>query len=137
MIDETKIDSPETPGELYSVGQITLATFLGMPIAGCLLLAHNYRELGNTTAGRLSFAAGLVATILLLALAFWLPENFPNMALPVGYCFGMRQLVAYLQGGEIANRRKGSWVISIAAGVGCFAVIVGVLFGVVVPLSAE
>ncbi len=106
MIEDTKVDSFEAAGNLFSVGQITLATFLGMPIAGCLLLARNYRELGNGGAAWQSLAAGIASTILLLLIAFWLPENFPNMALPVAYCFGMRQLVNYLQGSEIANRRR-------------------------------
>ncbi len=97
MIEDTKIESSEVAGRLFSVGQITLATFLGMPIAGCLLLAQNYRELGKGGVAWQSLAAGVASTILLLLIAFFLPENFPNMALPVAYCIGMQQLVKYLR----------------------------------------
>ena len=136
MIEDTKIDSPEAAGYLFSVGQITLATFLGAPIAGCLLLARNYRVLGNGAAAWQSLVAGIVATILLFLIAFWLPENFPNMALPVAYCFGMRQLVNYLQGSEIANRGKGSWAVTVAVGVGCLVIIFGLIVGLVIALNA-
>jgi hypothetical protein len=47
MIEDTRIDSSEVAVRLFSVGQITLAIFIGMPIAGCMLLAKNYRVLGK------------------------------------------------------------------------------------------
>lgn len=137
MIEDTKIDSSEAAGKLFTVGQITLATFLGMPIAGCLLLAQNYRELGNGGAAWQSLAAGSASTLLLLLIAFSLPENFPNMALPVAYCFGMRQLVNYLQGSEIANRRQGSWAVAVALGLGCLVIIFGLIFGLIIMLNAQ
>ena len=136
MVENTKIDSSEAADTLFSVGQIVLATFLGMPIAGCLLLALNYRELGKIAAAWQSLAAGVASTILLLFVAFWLPENFPNMALPVAYCFGMRQIVKHLQGGAIANRGKGSWVVTVAVGLGCLVVIFGLIFGLLMFLNA-
>lgn len=37
---------------LFTVGQITTATALGAPIAGCFLIARNYRELGAVNDGR-------------------------------------------------------------------------------------
>ena len=83
MIENTQIGSSDDAVKLFSAGQITLATFLGAPIAGCLLLARNYRELGNGAAAWQSLVAGIVSTILLFLIAFWLPENFPNMVLPI------------------------------------------------------
>jgi hypothetical protein len=136
VIENTQIDSSEAAGKLFSVGQIVLATFLGMPIAGCLLLALNYRELEKSAAAWQSLVAGVASTLLLLFIAFWLPENFPNMALPVAYCFGMRQIVKYLQGDAIANRRKDSWMVTIAVGLGCVVVIFSLIFGLLMVLDA-
>jgi hypothetical protein len=140
MIEETKIDVSEPGRKLFSVGQITLATFLGAPIAGCLLLARNYRELGKGAAARHSLVAGVASTIVILTIAFFLPENFPNAVLPVAYCFGMRQLVMQLQGGAIDNHlqaggRKGSWVITVVLGLGCSVIILGLIFALTLGLN--
>src|SRR4051794_10700944 len=103
MIDDTKIGPPQIKGRLFSVGQITTAAFLGSPIAGCLLLARNYRVLGRGRAAWQALAAGVASSILVFLLAFCLPENFPNMALPFAYSFGLRQLANHLQGEAISN----------------------------------
>ncbi|MEP7036938.1 MAG: hypothetical protein ABI891_01230 [Acidobacteriota bacterium] len=131
---------PEIRGGLFSVGQIILATFFGMPIAGCLLLARNYRQLGKNAVARQTLAAGVISTIVLLISSFFLPEKFPNMILPVAYCFAMRQLVIYLQGDIIDNylkngENKGSWAIAAAIGLGCLAVILGLIFGFIIAFN--
>ena len=87
MTEETTLDTPRLDGRLYSVGQITAATFVGSPLAGCLLLAHNYRVLRRNRAALYSLMCGVVATVIVFVGASWLPESFPNAALPVGYCF--------------------------------------------------
>lgn len=142
MTEETNINAPEVKGSLFSVGQMILATVIGMPIAGCLLLAANYRQLGESAAAWQSVAAGFVSTILLLIVSFQLPENFPNMALPIAYCLFMRQLIIHLQGGAIDNHlksggSKGSWAIAVVAGVVCLMVILAVVFGVVMMFDVQ
>lgn len=142
MPEETTPESSGTGGRLYSVGQITLATFLGAPLSGSMLLAWNYRALGKVASAWKSFAAGAVSTLLLVLIGFWLPENFPNMALPLGYCVGMRQLVQYLQGGALAAHlegggRKGSWVVTVAAGLGCLGIIFGLTFVLLTALDVQ
>jgi hypothetical protein len=136
MIDDTKTGPSQANSKLFSIEQITLAAFLGSPVAGCLLLARNYRQLGKGRAAWQALAAGTASSILVLLLAFCLPENFPNMALPFAYCFGLRQLAKYLQGGAISNHfmtggRKGSWVTTIAVGLGCLVAIFVLVFGVI------
>jgi hypothetical protein len=141
LMVEDRITNPiEQTGKLFSVSQITLSTFLGTPIAGCLLVAANYRQLGKDAAALPTLGVGAASTILIFAIAFSLPENFPNAALPVAYCFGMRQLVSYFQGDAISNYlkaggRKGSWIIPIAVGLGCLALIFAVVFGSILFLS--
>lgn len=142
MIEDTPINPPEVAGKLFSVGQITLATFLGAPIAGCLLLAKNYRVLGRTGAAWQSLWWGAISTSLILLISFWLPENFPNMVLPVAYCFGMRQFATYSQGDALSNHlqaggRIGSWAVTVSLGIGCLLLIVGLIFGLVMVLHIE
>lgn len=102
------MDNPYTPpahesagqsrNKLYSPGHIAWATFLGAPIAGCVLLALNYRRFGKSTSANLALVTGFIGTGLLLVIAFFLPDNFPNSILPAAYTFGMYQCVKSLQG---------------------------------------
>jgi hypothetical protein len=131
------------PGsKLFSVGQITLATFFGAPVAGCLLLAQNYRALGKDSAARQSLIVGIASTILLIAIVSCLPDNFPGRGVALGSCFGMRQVAAQLQGGVINNHlkaggRKGSWWIAFAVGVGCSVAVLGLIFGIAIALNLQ
>ena len=44
---------------LYSPGQVALATFLGTPVAGCWLLARNFKKLGITGLGWVMMVLGV------------------------------------------------------------------------------
>jgi len=140
MTNDAAIASTVNPRKLFSVGQITLATFLGAPIAGSLLLAWNYRALQKATPAFQSIVYGLVSTIILFVIAFLLPEKFPNSVLPVVYCLAMRQLVSYLQGDIIADHLarggdKGSWAVTVVVGIGCLVVLFAIVFGLLLLYS--
>jgi hypothetical protein len=140
ILEKSITDSTTASGKLFSVGQITLATSLGAPIAGGLLIASNYRNLGKRTAAWHSITLGTASTIVIFVLAYWLPENFPNMALPVAYCFGMRQFAMHLQGEAISNHlkvggEKSSWLIPIGVGLGCLAILFGLVVGSIFLLT--
>ena len=140
MTDEATIELVEPIGRLYTVGQITFATFGASPLAGSLLLVSNYRVLQKPSAAWHSLIWGLVSTIILFGIAFILPERFPNMVLPVAYSIGMRQLVSYLQGDAIAKHiarggKKGSWWATVGLSLGVLVVIVAVVFGVLLMYS--
>jgi len=141
MVEEEKLNPSEITGKLFSVGQITLATFIGMPVAGCLLLAQNYKCLGKITAAWQTLALGVALTIILFFIGFWLPENFPNAVLPMIYTIAMRQLLKYLQGDAIAayeaQGKKGSWVVTAGVIIGCLILITAIVFGAVVLLIPE
>lgn len=95
--------SPGPPsGRLYTSGQIAYATFLGAPIAGCWLLAANYRTLGNTPAANRALTWGALATVGIFTIAFFLPDNFPNTVLPIAYTFGLYAYAKQLQGTALA-----------------------------------
>jgi hypothetical protein len=139
--EETNLD--ETTGDkVFSVGQITLATFIGAPIAGCLLLSHNYLIAGKKKEARLSLAWGGIATALVLLLSSLLPTGFPNGALPFGYCFAMQQTAKRLQGNAIAealqaSASKGSWWMTTGIGIGCLLAIVVIVLGLLILINPE
>jgi len=133
MTSEASIERSCRPGKLYSLGQIMLATFLGAPLAGSLLVAQNYRLLHKSNAARRAIAYGLVSTIVLLIVSLFLPERFPNSLLPIIYCIAMRQLVSYLQGEAIVHHfslggAKGSWLITIVFGIASLLVLCAFVF---------
>jgi hypothetical protein len=140
MTEEATIESVEPTARLYTVGQITFATFGASPLAGCLLLAFNYRVLQKPSAAWQSLVWGLVSAIVLFAIAFVLPERFPTMVLPVAYSIGMRQLVSYLQGDAIAKHlasggKKGSWWVTVGLSLAMLVVIVVIVFAVILLYS--
>ena len=141
MAEEEKPNSPETAGNLFTVMQIAVATFIGAPIAGCLLLAQNYRNLGRASSAWQTLILGFVSTIALFFIAFLLPENFPNAALPMAYTIAMRELVKYLQGDAIASQetqgKKGSWAVTVGVAIGCLVLIMALIFGAVMLFVPE
>jgi len=73
-------------------------------------------------------------------IAFLLPDNFPNIVLPLAYSVAMRQMVAYLQGDAInthlaAGGNQGSWWITIGLSVAVLLLIVVFVFGGIILYS--
>jgi hypothetical protein len=127
---------------LYSPGHIAWATFLGAPIAGCVLLALNYKRFGDATSATLALIFGLIGTVVLLAIAFVLPDNFPNSVLPAAYTFGMFQCAKSLQGDALEHRlangaTKGSGWAAAGIGILCLAVLTVASFAIVLVAPEE
>jgi hypothetical protein len=128
-----------TSVRLYSPTLITVATLLGAPVAGCILLAHNFRVLGRHSAARQWLVGGSVGTAVLLVVGYFLPDNFPNMVLPISYTMGMHQAVKQLQGAEYASHlarggAKGSAWMAVGTGLACLCAIVGIVLLVALVL---
>ncbi len=127
-----------TAPRLYSVGQITGATFLGGPLSGGVLLALNYRALGEPARALKALVAGAVAMVVLVALIAVLPEGVPNGVIPVAYTIAMGQIAHSLQGARIAQHleaggAKGShWR---TAGLGCGGLVVFFVLAMAVLLA--
>jgi hypothetical protein len=125
--------SDEAGGKLYSVGQITLATFLGTPLAGALILARNHQALGKSGSAWREVAIGGAATVLLVVLGFILPENFPAAGFSIGSCVGMYYYAKESQGDAIESHlkpggSKGSWAVTVIVGIICSVILFGLLF---------
>ena len=122
-----------------SKAQVSLATFFGAPIAGALLMCMNYKALGHAKAAQQSLTVGIVGTTILLVVGFFLPDNFPNLVLPIASLFAVQQW--YKQGQEeifkthVANGgQKGSWGTTIGISLLCLVLILAVIFGIVMVL---
>jgi hypothetical protein len=123
---------------MYSPGQIAWATYLGAPIAGCWLLALNYRRLGDATAANLALISGSIGTVLLLALFFALPAGFPEFVVPATIAFVMYQCVRALQGKTYEDRlangaNKGSGWVTTGIGILC---LISILIAIIIPVFA-
>lgn len=91
---------------LYSTSQIFVGTFLGSPLAGTWLLVKNLDVLGRGGEVAKTWGIGIGATALLLTLASFLPENFPNSVLPIAAGFGFRALAEGMFGAVLGAHKS-------------------------------
>lgn len=88
----------ETPHyKLYKISGIGLATFFGTPLAGGILLAQNFKSLGNAKQAKLSIAYSLLAAAASIAIAFVLPEGASGTGVSVGTLVAMIYISKHLQ----------------------------------------
>jgi hypothetical protein len=141
--DPPPSDHPLPPGvvvvptyKLYSPGQMGLAAFIGTPVAGTLLLGRNFSRLGNRRAAWISYVLGVLATAMVMVVAFAVPR-FPSM-FGLGGIAIIWALGSTLQGPqfqrhlETGGRRASSWAavgLSLLSTLIVFAIVVA---GVVV-----
>jgi hypothetical protein len=132
---------------LYSPAQVGVATLLGWPIAGSILLSANYQKLRHGEAAGMAFFIGMLGTAVLMSLAFVLPWNAGSLAGLVAVPPAVMCLVArLLPGGTAAPsaplragpsgdpqarapvpHAPGSWRRAVGIGLVCGAGTVGLL----------
>jgi hypothetical protein len=83
---------------LYSPGGVALATFLGGPLGGFLVLALNYRALHKRRAFWLTAGSALLICSLLCILLLRLPREGPNLCVGVVCLMVMYVMARALQG---------------------------------------
>jgi hypothetical protein len=124
----------ERPGyKLHSPGDAALATFLGSPLAGCIVLAINYFKLGRSLAGWQAILLGLLASIALVTLGVKMPAHSPGFLVAVVSLIATYGLAKALQGSIYENHlseggEKASGWIAAGIGIACL----GVLFAGIV-----
>lgn len=95
-------NAPALSERLYSPGQMVFAAFFGSPVAGFLLLAANFRELGQQKFRRYALLVGVVSNVALLLMAITLPDDVPilftNVFVPIVYSFGVLRIARHTQG---------------------------------------
>jgi hypothetical protein len=118
------------PGRpLYTVGAITLATFLGSPVAGGIVMAANYRRMNKPGSAAWAVLLGILGTAAAFGLAMVLPEKTPNVLFWLPPILIVQALAKSLQGPAIdAQRQAGVRPASAwgAAGIGAIFLL---LFG--------
>jgi len=117
--------------KLYSTRSITLATFLGGPLAAGYLISENFKSLKQTRQARISLITGIVATILLFSGVFLIPEKIvdkiPNQLIPLISVGLVWAIVEWTHGDILKSHKENSnqffsgWR---AAGIGTISLII-------------
>lgn len=119
---------PPPAGAFYDTGSVGIATFLGSPIAGTVLMAINYRRMGKPSAGVVAVLLGILATALALGSGFVIKGNSGSSAIAIGMLIATIAAARQLQGPTIdAHRAAGGKIASRWLGAG-----IGLLIGIVV-----
>jgi hypothetical protein len=99
------VETPSGGGEpLYLPQHVALATFFGTPLAGFILLGINESRMGRPEQMTKMIGLGVVALVIVMAISFVLPEEFPGFAISLAYLLGMQALAKHWQGEEITAR---------------------------------
>jgi hypothetical protein len=119
------MEPPKISGKLYSPGSVTIATLLGSPLAGAIVMALNYDRMGQRKTAWQCCALGFVGTVALFALGIIFPK-LPNGA-AVGSVVGMYYAAKSAQGPQFqqhiqqGGRADSPWK---AAGIGLLCLVV-------------
>jgi hypothetical protein len=115
-----------TRSPLYSIAGIGVATFIGTPLAGAWLLAHNLQLLGKADRVALVWGLSVVLLLVTLVLAFVLPESVPAMPFAIAQLMAMIMLAKNLVEADLKQHAEaGGAVLSNwrAAGIGLMFII--------------
>jgi hypothetical protein len=131
---------PPRPVKLYDSGAVGLATFLGTPAAGSVLMALNYKRLGDTSKAALAVVIGVLATGALVAIGLALPSGPLTTGLGFGSLFATIGLAKSLQGKTVEDHRNaggkvGSRWFGAAVGLIGLVIFFGAIFGYVMATS--
>lgn len=113
---------------LFDANAVTLAAFLGGPVAGTSLMALNYRRLGQAGRAAITLLLGILATGLLLLLGWNLPNT---VSTPIGvlFLFAVQRSARSLQGPAVRNHiERGGRLGSKWMAFGLGAVLLAALF---------
>lgn len=125
--------SVEQPNRFYIPQQVALASVIGGSIGGSVLMAANYRRLGQERKANITVLLGFVAVLPLIGLAMLLPSNLPLIWFSIVLAIVVRGIALTTQG-ELLDRqwrcggephsfwRAGG--IGLAAGLAYFAIAV-------------
>lgn len=122
---------PERPSyQLYSVRSIVLATFFGWFVAGGILMAINYRRLGQAGAAWAAVVLGILGTAGVMGLVLRLPGNvliviFSVIAAQAAviYCLGQSLQGPALIDHQLAGGRLASAGVAFGIGLACMLLV--------------
>ena len=82
---------------VYSPGQAAAGSFLGGPLVSIIFLRHNFKVLGNTEGENRTLLFGAIVMLAFIGALPFLPDKFPNMAIPLATIIATRSIVAKYQ----------------------------------------
>ena len=82
---------------VYSPTQAALGSFFGGPLASVIFIKSNYRVLGNSGAEKKTLIYGAILLLALIGLLPFLPDKFPDMAIPIATIFATRAIIEKYQ----------------------------------------
>ena len=112
---------------LYTPQQVSVASFIGGPLAGCILIGSNQAARGEPRARSWTILLGVVATIVVLGVGFALPEHFPNSVLPIAYTgalYGVAQAIEQRHPNQLSSANRQPYWKVIGIGFACLVVLV-------------
>ena len=120
---------PIPPYELFNFHSVALATILGTPMAGCILMAVNYRRLGKGGQAAATIGIGLLVTAAAMGIGYVMPQGVAGL-LALALLFGTRAVAKSLQGFEVEEHvrqggKLGSKWAAAGIGLGLLALFVG------------
>lgn len=127
---------------LYSPRHVAWATFLGSPLAGCVLMGLNFFRFGDSSTAWMTIGWGTLGTIVMFVVAFFLPDNFPSVVIPAATTFGMFHLAKSLQGARYerhlaeGGQKASGWAASGIA-VLCLVVVLAAMLAVVMVMPED
>jgi len=102
-LGSASLENPEA--RLFKVSGIGLATFLGSLLAGGLLMAMNFRALGQPEKARKTILYSIAAFAGVIVVMFVLPESIPGVVFLIPQVVAMVQLAKQYQQSQINERR--------------------------------
>ena len=119
--------------KLYSIGSIVLATFLGSPLAGGVLMAINYARLGRTAAAihAVVWSAAAITAIIGGTMLLSDDTNIPNLVAIAPQVIGMYFVARALQERDIESHQQSGGQLASAWGAAGIAIAAAVLILVV------
>src|SRR5579871_65006 len=127
------------PYRLFDTGAVGLATLLGTPLAGTVLMAVNYRRLQKGSAAAWAVIIGVVLLALAGLFGYLVPQAAAT-SVAVGLVFGVTAAAKSLQGEAVEDHvrrggRLGSRWSAAGVGLGFLAAIGGAVAGAVFGTS--
>ena len=105
-----------TASRLYSPRQISLAAFIGSPVAACWCFARNYRQLGNPERAQKWLIWGGGGSFVFIVLLCLIPgaQRLPHYIIPLAYSLALQEVAKRIQGDAVAQHisaggRLASW----------------------------
>ncbi|MFA8450244.1 MAG: hypothetical protein ACEPOW_06095 [Bacteroidales bacterium] len=95
---------------LYSNEAISIATFLGGPLAAGYLFKKNYEAFSQEEKGRKAFFIGLISTVLIFVGVFFIPDDIkdkiPGALIPAFYTLMIHFIFEKTQGGWLKEHKE-------------------------------